>query len=71
MKELVKHFQCGKTQIFDALKNEEHIVNDWVAGKGAKKWKGRLTGNEDINEAVWEWFVAICAKNLPISGPVL
>jgi len=36
------------------LKNKEQIVNDWVAGKGAKKRKGRLTGNEGIDEAVWE-----------------
>ena len=54
VKELVKRFQCGKTQIHDALKNKVQIVNDWVAGKGAKKRKGRLTSNEDINEAVWE-----------------
>lgn len=30
-----------------------------------------MTGNEKINEAVWEWFVAARAKNVPISGPIL
>ncbi len=71
VKELVKRFKCGKTQIYDALKNKDHIMKDWVAGNGAKKRKGRVTGNEEINEAVWEWFVAARAKNLPISGPIL
>ena len=31
----------------------------------------RVTGNEDINKIVWEWFVSARARNLPISGTML
>lgn len=71
VKELVKQFKCGETQIYDALENKDHIINDWVAGNGTKNRKGRVTGNEKINKAVWEWFIAARAKNLPISDPKL
>ena len=27
--------------------------------------------NEDLNEQVWEWFVAARSKNIPVSGPIL
>ena len=34
------------------------------AAKRVKKSK-----NEDLNEKVWEWFVAARSKNIPVSGP--
>ena len=39
-------------------------------GDGGRNWKARITGNE-INNAVWEWFIAARAKNVPVSGPFL
>lgn len=46
-------------------------MNDWIHGKGDRKRKCRTTGNEEINETVYEWFVGARAKNMPISGPIL
>ena len=35
----------------------------------AKRVKNSI--NEDLNEQVWEWFVAARSKNIPVSGPIL
>ena len=35
------------------------------------KRKQKTTGNEEINELLWEWFLHACSKNMPISGPIL
>lgn len=70
-KELTIRFKCGKTQVYSVLQNKEKIMNDWVTENGSRRRKLKTTGNEKINEAVWEWFVAARAKNLPISGPIL
>lgn len=70
--EIMKKFNCGSTQYYEILKNKEEIVNEWLQnGNGERKRKTRITGNEEINHAVWEWFLAARAKNLPVSGPIL
>jgi hypothetical protein len=35
------------------------------------KRKTKATGNEEINEVVWEWFTNARSKNNHISGPVV
>jgi hypothetical protein len=35
------------------------------------KWKLQKTGNEDISEILWDWFVSVSAGNLPISGSMV
>jgi hypothetical protein len=35
------------------------------------KRKLKKTGNEDINEIVWDWFVSARAKKFSVSGPML
>jgi hypothetical protein len=31
----------------------------------------KLTGNDEINEVVWEWFTNARSKNIHISGPMV
>jgi hypothetical protein len=31
---------------------------EWLQGKGRMKRKAKVTGNEEINEVVWEWFTS-------------
>ena len=51
------------------MKDTDKILNLWVSGEKRKK---RITGNDKINEAVWEWFVGAGAKkSLSVSGPIL
>jgi hypothetical protein len=35
------------------------------------KRKSKVTGNEEINEVVWEWFTNARSKNILISGPMV
>jgi hypothetical protein len=35
------------------------------------KRKAKVTGNEEINEAVWEWFTNARSRNIHISGPMV
>ncbi|CAI6369824.1 unnamed protein product, partial [Macrosiphum euphorbiae] len=48
-KELITRFKCGKTQVYDAIKNKDKIMDEWL----------------------YEWFVSVRSKNLPISGPII
>jgi hypothetical protein len=58
VKQIVAKFNIGKTQVCDILKAKSEIKNQWLHCNGSTKWKLRKTGNEDINEIVWEWFVS-------------
>jgi hypothetical protein len=35
------------------------------------KRKAKVTGNEEINMVVWEWFTNGRSKNIHISGPIV
>ena len=49
------------------------LTDDWLAGTSNHKKKGKVTGYEEVNtrKIVWEWFVSVRSRNLPISGPIL
>jgi hypothetical protein len=32
-------------------------MNEWLQGNGRMKRKAKVTGNEEIDEVVWEWFM--------------
>jgi hypothetical protein len=32
-------------------------MNEWLQGNGRMKKKEKVTGNEETNEVVWEWFM--------------
>ncbi|XP_025205101.1 tigger transposable element-derived protein 6-like [Metopolophium dirhodum] len=71
-KELITRFKCGKTQVYDAIKNKEKIMDDWVNSKNSGKSK-RVKNPlfEQIDQKLYEWFNSVRSKNLPISGPIL
>lgn len=66
-------FKCGKTQVYQILKNKESIKQEFLSGAGNSNAKRKLrqTGNEDINKILLEWFLDARTRNLPISGPIL
>jgi hypothetical protein len=71
MKQIVDKFKIGKTQVYDILKSKSDIKREWLTGNGSMKRKLKKTGNEDINEIVWDWFISARAKKFSVSGPML
>ena len=52
VREIMMQFKCGKTQIYNMLKQKDKIMNEWLQGNGRMKRKAKITGNEEINEVV-------------------
>jgi hypothetical protein len=68
VKQIVAKFSIGKTQVYDILKAKSEIKKQWLNCNGSTKRKLRKTGNEDISEIVWEWFVSARSRNFRICG---
>jgi hypothetical protein len=60
-------FKCGKTQVYNTLKQKDKIMNEWLQGNGRMKRRAKVTGNE----VVWEWFKNARSKGIHISGPMV
>jgi hypothetical protein len=55
VKQIVAKFKkFGKPQVYDILKAKSEIKKGWQNCNCSIKRKLRKTGNEDINEIVWE-----------------
>lgn len=71
-KELTVLFKVGKPQIYDILKNKIKIKDEWVKGTaGHVKRITKSTDYNEVNRAMFEWFVSARAKGIPISGPLI
>jgi hypothetical protein len=62
----VAKFSIGKTQVYDILKAKSEIKYLWLNFNGSITRKLRKTGNEDISQIVWEWFVSAKSRNFRI-----
>src|SRR5215469_232985 len=72
VKQIMKMFNVGKTQVYEILKKKTEILMWWEnCGNGKIKRELKKTANEDVNEVVWEWFVSVRAKNHSVSGPMV
>lgn len=73
VKEIVKKFKCGKTQIYEIIRNKDRIMDQYKSGNSndLKKQTNHIMKYPKINEITFAWFTAARAKNLPISGPIL
>ena len=72
VKQIMKMFNIGKTQVSQILKKKTEILMRWEnCGNGKIKREFKKTANEDVNEIVWEWFVSVRAKNHRVSGPMV
>jgi transposase len=71
VKELTERFKCGKTAVYDILKRKSEILEQCLLGAGSRKRKFRKTGNEEVNKAVWQWFVEAKSNNFNVTGPLL
>ena len=73
VKEISVFFQCGTSQIYNILKKKEEIKDRFLSSAENEKnvKKNRINSNENLNEAVFEWFRMARSKCFPISGPIL
>jgi len=72
VKQIMKMFNVGKTQVYEILKKKTEIVMRWENCANVKiKRELKKTANEDVNEIMWEWFVSVRAKNHCVSGPMV
>uniref|UniRef100_A0A2S2PSY6 Tigger transposable element-derived protein 6 n=1 Tax=Schizaphis graminum TaxID=13262 RepID=A0A2S2PSY6_SCHGA len=71
VRQLQNIFNCGKTQVYDTLKNQNRIKEEWLKGNGKMIKSMKHNDNEIINNEIWDWFVAVRAKNIPVSGPII
>ena len=71
-RKIAQQFGMGKTQIQSIILNKQSILQDFEDGAPPeKKRKMRQTGNERINELMYEWFKTARSKNIPVSGSLL
>lgn len=71
--EIAHLFNCGKTQIYDCLKDRDNLKEKYLSSSSNKKKmkKPRESSYEELNEILFEWFCVARAKNFAISGPIL
>jgi hypothetical protein len=69
--EIMMWFKCGKMQVYNTLKQKDKIMNKCLEGNSRMKRKAKVTGNKEINEAVWDWFTNAKSKNIHVSSPML
>jgi hypothetical protein len=62
MKQIVGKFKIGKAQVYDILKSKSDIKREWLTDNGSMKRKLKKTGNVNINEIVWDWFISARTK---------
>jgi hypothetical protein len=51
VREIMMRFKCGKTQVYNTLKQKDNIMNDWLQGNGRIKRKAKITSNEEITRS--------------------
>ena len=62
--------KIGKTQVGTILKNKESILSTYESNCSTSK-KARTSKFCDINEALYEWYLMACSKNIYPNGPTL
>ena len=69
---LAEYFGCGRTQIAKILKDSESIMMLYQSNaSGSSKIFRRASEFEDINKALYEWYVLATSKNIYPGGPEL
>ena len=71
-RQLSDRFQISLGAVSNILKRKSEYTHDYETNLNKKiKRKVRNDSSQEINDTVYEWFIAQRAKNIPISGPVI
>ena len=72
---LAEIFQYGRTQIAHILKNKESIMSLFKGNASGSKIHStkvsRACEFEEVNKALYEWYLLACSKNIYPGGPQL
>ncbi|XP_013793905.1 tigger transposable element-derived protein 4-like, partial [Limulus polyphemus] len=61
-----------KDQIQRLVKRKAEVLNDYENNAPAERQrKIRKTGNEEINELNWKWFIDVTTRRVPVNGPLI
>lgn len=71
VKELMIHFQCGKTQVYDCLSKKEEIKKNFSMLKSPGIKRIRSSEFDKLNDVIFQWFCTARTKSFPISGPII
>ena len=70
-----EELRCGKTQIYGVLKDKESIIALFESNASSSvchsRKRTRLSEYSEINEALYEWYLLTCSKNIYPDGPQL
>ena len=75
MRQLAAQFGCGKTQILNIISQKDSLLKEWEEKKAvsnpyisSRKRRPRITGNEEINARVWDWYKAQKSAGIHVTG---
>ncbi len=72
---LAERFECGRTQVAQIIKNKESIMAMFSANASGSKIHSfkvsRVCEFEEVNKALYEWYLLACSKNIYPGGPQL
>ncbi|KAJ8300510.1 hypothetical protein KUTeg_022029 [Tegillarca granosa] len=71
-RKIAQIYGVGRNQIDNILKRKAEVLSDYENNVPSdRKRQRRPTGNEDINELMWEWFQDATKRRININGPLL
>ena len=58
-KQLVVKFKCGKTQVYEIIKNKDKINEEWLNNQktGTFRREIKKAVNKNLNRIVYDWFL--------------
>lgn len=72
IEDLSKKYKCGKTAVYDTLKMQKQIVDEYMATDNTDmKTKQQVRKFREIDEQTYNWLNQVLSKKLPVSGVMI
>ena len=69
--ELSRRFNCSQSTIWKITKNKDAILHEAEENKSASRKRKRSSKDDDVDAALYAWFVDARARDAPITSAVL
>ncbi|CAB3988395.1 tigger transposable element-derived 4-like [Paramuricea clavata] len=70
-KDVAAEYNVPRNTLSTWLKNEEKIVNAFESGNNRSTHKLKSSNYENLDKAVYKWFVKVRDEGLPVNDPIL